>query len=137
MLKDFLKYTSLDPRLVRAVVRQSGGWGPFKEKAPDIDNHGAQAGYGGWIYYSETCEFFKRNRKLILDLAERLAGEFDQGMLEMMEEFSSFKKPGITVDDIARAIYQGKGDHVTEIQNVLAWFTLEEVARYYVRWRDY
>ena len=35
-------------------------------------------------------------------------------------------------DEVARALYAGRGDAVTGIYNALAWYMLEEVCRSYV-----
>ena len=61
----------IDPKLIRAVVNQFGGWESFKESAEDVTNHGIDGGYGGFVYYNETCAFFKRNRGAIMELAEK------------------------------------------------------------------
>ena len=44
-LKEFTEKSHINESLVRAVVRQSGGWEDFKEKALDVANHGAYAGF--------------------------------------------------------------------------------------------
>ena len=134
MLKDFLKYTSINPRLVRAVVRQSGGWESFKERAKDISSNGAVGGFPGWIYYSETVKFFKNNRKLILELADQVANGFDLGTLDLISSFKSLEST--SVDDIAKALYAGKGDEITNVYNAVSWFALEEVAHFYCDWRE-
>ncbi len=42
-LKDFVRKSHIEPTLIRAVVRQIGGFEEFKERAPDVVNHGAYA----------------------------------------------------------------------------------------------
>ena len=39
-LKNFIEYSSINAELIRAVIRQSGGWETFQEIAPDIANYG-------------------------------------------------------------------------------------------------
>jgi len=136
MLKQFLKHTNIDPKLARAVIRQMGGWENLKNSAPDIVNHGIDGGFGGFVYYSDTCAFFKRNRKLIMKLAEDQANDFGQGMLEMIQGFGVFRHDPISTDSLARALYQGKGDDVVQVENVMSWFAAEEVARAYEDWRQ-
>lgn len=135
MLKQFLEHTNINPKLVRAVIRQMGGWENFKNSAPDIVNHGIDGGFGGFIYYSDTCAFFKRNRKLILELAEDQAKDLGEGMLEMIQSFGVFRDNPISTDSLARALYTGKGDDVVTVENVMAWFAGEEVARAHDYWR--
>ena len=114
--------------LIRAVVRQSGGWSDFKEMAEDVTNHGADCGFGGWTYYSDTVKFAKANRKAIAELSADMASEFDMGTLEMIQGFNCIGTE-YSLDEIGRCLY-GSGDETT-ILNGLAWFSLEEVARAY------
>lgn len=129
--KQLIENCWVPEKLVRAVVRQSGGWDSFKEMAEDVANHGANAGFGGWTYYSDTIAFTKRNQADILKMAEQQAADFGQGMLEMICGFGVFRNDKITPDEVARAIYQGKGEMATNVLNVLAWYALEEVSRCY------
>ncbi len=109
-------------KLQRAVVRQLGGI----ESLPDVARHGAAGGYGGFLYYADTVAFFRRNRKEILALAEETADSLGESLLPMLCGFQCFK--GLSDLEIARGI-DGRGDEATTVQNGLAWFALEEVAR--------
>ena len=133
-LKNFIESTNIPAPLVRSVVRQLGGWNVDTwHNLNDISNHGIDGGFGGFIYYVATTAFFKRNRKHILEMAQDQAKEFGTGMLEMIMSFGCIKKlEGIDQDEIARAIYKGKGECVDQIMNCLAWYAGEEVARAYV-----
>lgn len=111
--------------LVRAVVRQSGGWKSFKESAADMARS-IDGGFGGWIYYSETIPFAKRNRAAIASLAEYDASEFGTNVLEMIQGFGCIGKDHSQAE-IARCLY-GSGDDTT-ILNGLAWYAAESVAR--------
>jgi len=127
MYLDYLvKNTNLPAELVRAVVRQSGGWESFQENAPDIAKHGIDGGF-----YVDTCAFWRRNRSEILSMAQDQASDFGTGMLEMIQNFGVFRNDPITVDSLARALYQDKGEDVTAVQNVMAWYAAAEVARAY------
>lgn len=123
--------SSIPASLIRAVVRQSGGLESFAAMAPDIANHGIDGGFSGWIYYTETVKFWKNNRKLLLEMAAEQASDMGVGMLEMIQGFGVFRNDPISVDDLARALYQGKGDDAQVIGNVMAWYAAEEVARLY------
>ena len=65
-MSDFLKAANINPKLASTVIRQFGGWEDFKEKAPDVANHGIEGGYRGFIYYAETAAFVKKHKKLII-----------------------------------------------------------------------
>lgn len=130
-IKDMIDRSNIPEKLIRAVIRQSGGFESFAEMAPDISNHGIDGGFHGWVWYTETVKFWKANRKLILEMAEEQAQEFGMGMLEMIQGFGVFRHDPISVDDLARALYQGKGDDAQVVGNVMAWYPAEEVARLY------
>jgi hypothetical protein len=127
----FIKSTNIPARLVRAVIRQSGGWDRFEEMAPDISNHGAAGGFNGWIYSVETEAFTKRHRSTIAQLAEEQAKEFGQGVLEMIASFNCFRGLDLEQGEIARCLYTGIGEDENSIRNALAWYALEETANAY------
>ena len=135
-MKSFINESNIPAPLIRAVVKQSGGWDSFQEMARDVAAHGADNGFSGWIYYHETMTFFKKNRTLILEYAEEVADDMGQDLLSLIQGFGIFRKAPITKNDLAKAIYAGRGDDVFIVHNVLAWFALEEVARAYVDTED-
>jgi hypothetical protein len=131
-LKEFVKATHINEKLVRAVVRQSGGWDSFKEDAPDVARHGVDGGFHGWIYYTETLRFTRNNKKAIMEALEEMAFSLGEGgVLKMVTDFGVFRNDPISEDEVARAVYQGKGERATDVLNVLAWFAMEEVSRSY------
>ena len=127
----FIAQSSIPASLIRAVSRQIGSWDYFTESAENICQ-GADGGWNGFTWYSDTTAFFRRNRKAILELAEQMADDCgDSGMLAMIAGFNCLRQYKFSQDDIAKALYMSKGDDVTTIQNAMAWFALEEVARAY------
>ena len=133
-LKNFIKNSNIDADLIRAVVRQSGGWQSFQEMAPDITNHGISGGFSGWIYYTETCQFYAKNQSTIVNLAEYQSDEFGhQSAQDMVKSFSSLDA---TVSEINYTLYGNKRQHDTIVANALVWFAAEEVARNFVEWSE-
>ncbi len=112
--------------LIRATVRQCGGWADFQEMAEDVANHGADGGFSGFIYYAETEAFFKRNKESILQLAQEMASDMGQPFLDFIAGFNCL---GCEADDVAEAIYGTKKPDDSHVKNALAWFAFEEVAR--------
>ena len=125
--------------LTNAVIEQLG----FEEleneelrsTLQDITNNGADGGFGGFIYYSETNQFARENMHLIMDQVKKLADAFGETPLEMISGFGSLKDDKIDPLEIASIIYertspesQADGTE-TVVLNALAWFALEEVAR--------
>ena len=131
-LKNFIKNSSIDAKLIRAVVRQSGGWAAFQEMVPDITNHGIAGGFSGWIYYTETSQFYAKNRQIIIDLAEELANEYGTSTIDFIAGFNC-----LNTDDrqeIGKTLYGNKRQHDAQVANALAWFAAEEVIRGFVDW---
>ena len=53
-LKSFISEAlHIEPKLIRAVVNQLGGWECLQMSAPDITRHGIMGGYK--IYRCELC----------------------------------------------------------------------------------
>lgn len=131
-LKTFTEQTNVPARLVRAVVRQMGGWEAFKEAARDITRHGIDGGFNGFIYYSDTEAFAKRNRKDIAAMASAQADDFGTGVFEMIRGFGCFKGDKLSDEELGQALYAGKqAEDAPAILNGLAWYAGEEVARSY------
>ena len=129
-LSDFIKQSTVPAKLIRAVVRQVGGWEDFQQIAKDVVTHGANCGWNGFTYYVDTVAFTKRNKRAILELAADQDSEIESvGLVKFVSSFQCVDDPE---DDIARALYAGRGDAVLPIYNALAWYVLEEVCRSYV-----
>lgn len=132
-LKQFVQYAEsyrgINPRLVRAVVRQSGGWESFCENAPDINEHGIGGGFHGWIYYYETEPFAAKNRAMIAELAEALADDMGEDAISLVRGFNCLDD--VSVSEVSKALYGSIKTDDTGVLNALAWFACEEVARAY------
>ena len=123
----------MNTQLVNAVIEQLGGSIDDREDVnqtlEDVANHGADAGFHGFTYNADTCEFFSENRGLILELAKEYAEDFGQDVISMIAGFSCLNDDTETRDEIGRAIYGTPEHNDVMVQNALAWFALEEVAR--------
>lgn len=128
-IKAICKQSAISEKLFRAVVKQLGGWESYtRQNLLDVYNHGASGGYSGFIYHVDTVAFFNRNRSAILEQLQNIADSVGTGILETVQSFGCVGTD-YSVDEIAKAIYTGKGDAVTTVKNALSWFALEEVAR--------
>ncbi len=132
-LSKLIDSSNIPAKLIRAVVNQIGGWESFTESAHDIANHGIDGGFSGFVYYSDTEPFARRNRALIAEMAADQARDFGMGTLEMIRGFGCFRngtKP--TDEEIGSALYAGKdAKDGLPVLNALAWYAGEEVARAY------
>ena len=96
--KDFLENWSTNPRLAKAVFNQMGAsWAKIKEYP--MDYRDASAGVPGFIYYSETVPFAKRN------------------MVEIARSINQFEQDCGILDKPT--------DDETQYFNWCAWFALE------------
>ena len=130
-LKEFINNSHLDEKLIRATVKQFGGWESFVESAQDVANHGIDGGFHGFVYYVDTVKFAKKFRKLIVDMAKQLAEDIgDGGAFALIAGFNCFQGNKFSEGDIAEAIYTQTED-TQAVMNALAWFAGEEVARSY------
>ena len=130
MLKTKQVCEILPAKLVRAVVRQLGG----TEKMKDIANHGIDGGFGGFIYYTETFEFYKKNRTEINTLAESMAEEYGIDPVSFVAGINCLRPAdNLTKRAIMRCLGGGRlptnDDNIDTVANALAWFAGEEVAR--------
>ncbi|NCU38992.1 hypothetical protein EOL96_08215 [Candidatus Saccharibacteria bacterium] len=117
--------------LVRAVIKQLGGWDEdAAQNCFDISNFGIAGGFHGFIYYTDTVLFFSKNRKNILKLAESEARDFGYtGVLSFFASFNCMKDLDISETEIAEVFFTGKGELVDQVLNCLAWYAAETVAR--------
>ena len=102
-------------------------------------DHGASIGISGFIYYHETCAFFRRHKKEIVKKLIDQAHDIGYGSaIESVMDFNCLKKMDITEDEIGLVLYgtftdkEDEEEHdgiLTLIENALAWYALEETAR--------
>lgn len=117
----------MNKNLIKAVRRQlaSENKQEFRDTLSDVARHGADVGWHGFTYYSETCAFWRKNKEEIISLLYEDSENFGAGILEMVKGFNCLN--GLySVDEIGAVIYGGEEN--TDIENALAWYALESVA---------
>ena len=133
-MKTLIAKSSIPAPLIRAVVKNMGGWDSFKESAQDVVDHGAACGFGNFVYYTDTVVFASKNRKIIAEYAAEQSKDIGyRDEIEMILGFNCLQHDDLTSSDIARALYGRLADTDTKtiIYNALAWYALEEVSRAY------
>lgn len=131
-LKKLIDSTSIPASLVRAVVRQMGGWQSFCESAPDITRHGIDGGFAGFIYHRDTEPFAQKNRSAIAEMAKETASDCGVGVIEMIQSFGCFRGGKPSETEVGEALYGGRNEEDgINVLNALAWYAGEEVARAY------
>lgn len=129
-LKSFVEKSHIEAKLIRAVVRQIGGWENFINSAQDISAHGIDGGFHGFIYTAETVKFAKKNLPGIMELAKNMADDMGEDKYKMIAGFNCLKDYDNL--DVGESIYNKKSEDHETVLNALAWFAGEEVARSYV-----
>jgi len=94
-----------------------------REILSDVASYGAQNGFSGFIYYTDTVSFFKENKAEIIELVTDLNDELGEDVIAFIQ---SFRCLDATVDEIGRTIWSNDTD--TFVANALAWFALESLA---------
>ena len=130
-LQGLINSTPIPESLVRAVVRQMGGWQSFKESAPDICRGGIDGGFHGFISYADTMKFAKKNKEAIRQLAIDQAQEFGLGVVEMIKGFGCFRHSKPSEAEIIDGLAGIAHPMGVNVPNALAWYAGEEVARAY------
>lgn len=96
----------------------------------DVANNGADVGFSGFIYYSETCNFFDDNKDLIFEqLLDDRASMGYNSLTEMLSSFKCFKD--VDTYDMEAFLINSEdesNEEQTTLKNGLAWYALESVA---------
>ena len=127
IVKDY-SYPTLARGVLRALSCYQGS--ELLDALRDVSTHGADSGWSGFTYYSETVAFCKRHRK---DIAARLFDDAEEtgeaGPSFLVKSFV-FLHDEYTADECARALYGRYDEELDMIYNTLAWYALEDVARF-------
>ena len=112
--------------LKRAVMRQFGDSESFYESVSDIANYGASGGVSGFIYYSDTVNFTKRNKIKIMQSLTELSNDIGESIVSMLSHWQCLR--GMSQRDIMDGLYNPKSEDKITVYNALAWYALEDVA---------
>ncbi len=96
------------PSLTRSILRQLN-----REDLAEVARHGADAGWSGFTYHTDTLRFYAHHKADILKLAEDMASDLGEDMLAMIASFGCLKNDKLTASQIGEALYSGRGDEST------------------------
>jgi hypothetical protein len=105
------------------------------EALQEVANHGADSGFSGFIYYSETVKFARDNMKLIIEQLESDASDYGVDVFQMISDFNCLSDGNYQPFKIASVIYDNADEATindgadTAILNALAWYALESIAQ--------
>jgi len=140
-MRKFLIHNSGFSELTIDAVIEALGYSPqgssaeFRELSALLEQcaeHGADVGFSGFTYYSETIEFFTSHRRDIVSHMEQASREMGIDIISMVQGFGVFQhgsKP--TAEEVGKALWDSgeTWDELTSLYNVFAWYALEEVSR--------
>lgn len=112
--------------IINAVIKNVG-----MESIQDINNHGIDAEFNGFIYYNDTHKFAIKHRSIIIKMLQNLTDDMSINIMELICGFGIFREAPADEDD-KMEIYKflsGVKMEQSTITNVLAWFAAEEVCR--------
>ena len=112
-------------RLINAVIGNIG-----IESIDDVNRHGIDGGFNGFIYYKETHEFAMKHRKQITALLEELANGLGEDVVDMVCSFRCVEGDKDDKKDLYRYLGGAKVEQCS-ITNAMAWFAAEEVCRWF------
>jgi len=124
--KEVIKDNESYKTLINAVINRIG-----LDNVENVNGHGIDGGYSGFIYYSDTHAFAMRYRKLIVRLLEEQAEQLGEDVVQMVSHFGVFRNSPMDNED-KRDLYKylgGGRNEQSSITNVMAWFAAEEVCR--------
>ena len=121
--------------LQQRVIEQLSGESELNEDnastLKDIADYGADAGFTGFTYYSDTCKFFDDNKDLIMEqlLKDRLSAGYSS-LTEMLSSFRCFKDVDTyNIETFLINSNDKNNDEQITLKNGLAWYALETVAQ--------
>ena len=138
--------TGFSGHTVHSVIISLGHclWGTiedFKELSDilvNCSNNGANVGFSGFIYYSDTIPFYKKHRQDIVSHMEQAAAEFGTDIISMVQSFGIFRnseKP--STSEIGKALWGSfHKSELNTLYNVFAWYALEEVSHAWQRYLE-
>ena len=126
-LSEVLKEHNDSKQMINAIIHYLGG----TESIEDIINNGADSGFSGFIYTKDCVKFWKKYKKDILKLLESVSDNLGQSAVTTIKDFEYIKNSNYTENEIAKALYGKYNQEYDYIYNTMAWFALEEVARWF------
>ena len=99
--------------IIRAKTFKDWFKANLKDYAQDIANHGADSGYPGITYYTDTCALYNKFKEEIWETLISDSEDFGVNVFEMIAGFGGAKN----VSD------------VTTFENLMTWYMAERIAR--------
>lgn len=106
------KHEDVRERLHKAIKKHSG---MEDDEIIQAGEHGADSGWPGFTYYTDTVKFYDKNADDIWEVLDQVADDMGEGnALEMIAKFGGAKNVS---DD-------------QTFKNLMSWYALEEIGHY-------
>ena len=129
-LKQAAVEINVSKRMLSDISRRVGSWKEYRDGiAKEINDHGADCGWSGFVYYYETSVFFRRHSDEIMVMLRDLAYDVGQTPDEMVAGFNCLS--GVVDRDTAATVLafgHASSEDRAVVQNALAWFALGTVS---------
>jgi hypothetical protein len=133
--------------IIRNVIQAlgyntQGGTESLKELSSRLvicAKHGADGGFPGFTYYSDTIRFFKQNRKDIVNNIGHTAAETETDIIKLVQSFGVFRySTPPASEEVGKALWDSAHihDELTTLYNVFAWYALEEISHIWYRYLE-
>lgn len=110
--------------LINAVINRIG-----LDSVEDVNRHGINGGYSGFIYYVDTHAFAMRYRRDILQLAKDMVDAIGyKNIHDMVMQFVCINGDDDDYNELCKYVGGGRCEQ-SSITNAMAWFAAEEVCR--------
>jgi hypothetical protein len=112
--------------IINAVINKIG-----MDSVEDVNNHGIDGGFNGFIYYVDTHKFAMEHRKTIIKMLEQSADDLGEDVVEMISGFGVFRNAPMDADgkkDLYRYLGGGRCEQ-NPITNLMSWYAAEEICR--------
>lgn len=118
------------PELYRAIKAQLSPYNmsEFLSTLRDVSRHGGNTGHHGFIYYSDTIDFFKENRAAIRASLRDDAESMGESVFDVVKGFKALRD--VDSDAIGSTLYGDfdDSDDSKIVASTLAQYALEAVA---------
>ena len=118
-IKNFIEYCGESVGALVCPVKNQTGLevADFWDELENVSNspYGAAAGFGGFVWCSETVTFWRKNRKVITNCMQELADDLGENLLSLVCGFNGLKD--YEQDEIGRALYGNYNEDLTQIYN--------------------
>lgn len=127
-MKKYIKQAKANNTTFKSLIAKTLNQLGDENYISDVYSHGANTGFPGFTYYSDTSAFYRANKKQINELVREEAAQFDTNVIPFVLSFNCVNED--EEDNVGRCMYGRCNEDTVYVENALAWFALETVCRW-------